>query len=52
MATPSQAKHFVTTMRGMFLWAIEQPEKLARVDPTQGISFKRSKGGTQTPRYR
>jgi integrase len=39
--TPSQAKHFVTTMRNMFAWAIEA--KLARQDPTQGIKFKRSK---------
>jgi integrase len=45
MQTPSQAKHFVTTMRQMFLWALDQPEKLVRDDPTQGISFKRSKGG-------
>lgn len=40
-ATPSQAKHFVTTMRNMFAWAIDT--KLARTDPTQGIKFKRSK---------
>src|SRR6202171_2210876 len=43
MATPSQAKHFVTTMRHMFLWALDQPDKLVRVDPTQGVTFKRSK---------
>jgi integrase len=43
MATPSQAKHFVTTMRGMFLWALDQPERLVGVDPTQGVTFKRSK---------
>jgi Phage integrase family len=41
----TQAKHFVTTMRGMFQWAINQPERLAREDPTAGISFKRSKDG-------
>lgn len=40
-ATPSQAKHFVTTMRNMFAWAIDA--KLVRQDPTQGIKFKRSK---------
>jgi site-specific recombinase XerD len=39
----TQAKHFVTTMRQMFLWAIEQPEIPVRSDPTAGISFKRSK---------
>jgi integrase len=44
MATPSQAKHFVTTMRGMFLWALDQPEKLVRSDPTAGVTFKRAKG--------
>jgi hypothetical protein len=41
----TQAKHFVTTMRGMFLWAIDQPDKLVRIDPTAGVTFKRSKGG-------
>jgi len=40
-ATPTQAKHFVTTMRGMFLWALDQPDRLVLSDPTQGISFKR-----------
>src|SRR5260221_6719538 len=43
-STPSQAKHFVTTMRQMFVWAIATDPPLARSDPTQGISFKRSKG--------
>jgi integrase len=41
--TPSQAKHFVTTLRHMFLWVLDQPDKLVRVDPTQGVTFKRSK---------
>lgn len=41
--TPTQAKHFVTTLRGMFLWALEQPDKLIRTDPTHGIGFKRSR---------
>lgn len=41
--TPTQAKHFVTTMRGMFLWALDQPDKLVRLDPTHGIGFKRSR---------
>lgn len=39
--TPSQAKHFVTSMRNMFAWAIDA--KLVRQDPTQGIKFKKSK---------
>jgi integrase len=30
-------------MRGMFLWALDQPERLVGVDPTQGVTFKRSK---------
>jgi hypothetical protein len=42
-ATPTQAKHFVTTMRQMFRWAIASDPPLARIDPTQGITFKRSK---------
>jgi integrase len=42
-ATPWQAKHFVTTMRHMFLWALDQPERLVRVDPTHGVTFKQSK---------
>jgi integrase len=41
--TPTQAKHFVTTMRGMFAWAIDHTEKLVKTDPTQGIGFKRSR---------
>jgi integrase len=39
----TQAKHFVTTMRGMFQWAINQPELPVRSDPTQGVTFKRSR---------
>ena len=39
-ATPSQAKHFVTTMRQMFIWAIACEPPLARLDPTAGIVFK------------
>lgn len=38
--TPTQAKHLVTTFRGMFEWAIKAD--LARTDPTHGIGFKRS----------
>jgi integrase len=41
--TPTQAKHFVTTMRQMFVWAIASDPPLARSDPTAGITFKRSK---------
>lgn len=41
-ATPTQAKHFVTTLRGMFEWALEG--NLAKIDPTHGIAFKNKKG--------
>ncbi|MDP2355730.1 MAG: tyrosine-type recombinase/integrase [Beijerinckiaceae bacterium] len=39
-ATPSQAKNFISTMRGLFGWAVDAD--LVRTDPTQGISFKKS----------
>jgi integrase len=39
--TPSQAKNFISTMRGLFTWAVDAD--LARTDPTQGITFKKSK---------
>jgi integrase len=42
-ATPTQAKHFVTTVRQMFIWAVACEPPLARIDPTAGIVFKRSK---------
>lgn len=38
-ATPSQAKNFLSTVRGLFTWAVDA--ELVRADPTQGI--KRSK---------
>jgi integrase len=41
-ATPTQAKHFVTSLRGMFEWALAS--NLARVDPTHGIAFKTKRG--------
>ena len=40
-ATPSQAKNFISAMRGLFTWAVEAD--LVRIDPTQGIKFKKSK---------
>jgi integrase len=40
-ATPSQAKNFISTMRGLFTWAVDAD--LTRNDPTQGITFKKSK---------
>jgi len=40
-ATPSQARHFVDSMRGLFKWAVEA--ELAKSDPTQGISIKKPK---------
>jgi integrase len=35
-ATPSQARHFLDAMRGLFRWAVEG--KLAKVDPTAGVA--------------
>jgi len=35
---PSRAKHFVTSLRGMFEWAVKND--LARLDPTHGVSVK------------
>jgi integrase len=34
--TPSQARHFLDAMRGLFRWAVEA--KLAKVDPTAGVA--------------
>lgn len=39
--TPSQAKNFLSTMRGLFTWAIDC--NLIATDPTQGIKTKRAK---------
>lgn len=39
--TPSQAKNFLQTVRGLFKWLVET--KKLRVDPTAGISAKRKK---------
>ena len=39
--TPSQAKNFLSTMRGLFTWAVDAD--LVRTDPTQGITAKKSK---------
>jgi integrase len=35
--TPSQAKHFMDTVRGVFRWAVDAG--LAKVDPTAGVSY-------------
>jgi len=40
-ATPSQAKNFLSTMRGLFTWAVDVD--LVRKDPTQGVTLKRAK---------
>jgi site-specific recombinase XerC len=40
-ATPSQAKNFLSTMRGLFVWAVDS--NLVAADPTQGIKNKKSK---------
>ncbi|MGK7057866.1 tyrosine-type recombinase/integrase [Bradyrhizobium sp. 1050_B9_N1_2] len=41
--TPSQAKNFLSTMRGLFTWAVDAD--LVRTDPTQGVTAKKSKAG-------
>ena len=48
-ATPSQAKHFVTTLRGMFEWAVAGD--LARFDPTRGVNFKTSIKAAKSPGF-
>jgi integrase len=40
-ATPSQAKNFISTIRGLFSWAVDTD--LVRTDPTQGITTNKSK---------
>ena len=46
--TPSQAKNFISTMRGLFTWAVDAD--LMRSDPTQGIKrLKRTKPATGFP---
>jgi site-specific recombinase XerC len=39
--TPSQAKNFLSSMRGLFTWAVDAD--LVRTDPTQGVTAKKSK---------
>jgi integrase len=39
--TPSQAKNFLSTIRGLFVWAVDN--NLVQSDPTLGIRNKRSK---------
>lgn len=41
--TPSQARHFLDTMRGIFKWAVDND--LAKIDPTQGVIAKKPKTG-------
>jgi hypothetical protein len=36
-ATPSQARHFIDTMRGLFEWAAEA--QLIKTDPTAGVKY-------------
>ena len=40
-ATPFQAKNFLSTMRGMFVWAVSVD--LVRADPTLGVKVKKPK---------
>jgi integrase len=36
IATPSQARHFLDTMRGLFRWAVDAG--LVKIDPTAGVA--------------
>jgi integrase len=36
VATPSQARHFLDAMRGLFRWAVEA--QIAKADPTAGVA--------------
>jgi integrase len=40
-ATPHQARHFVTALRGLFKWAFDAD--LVKVDPTVGVAVKKPK---------
>ena len=40
-ATPFQAKNFLSTMRGLFVWAVASD--LVRTDPTLGVKVKKPK---------
>lgn len=40
-ATPHQARHFVTALRGLFRWAYDAD--LVRTDPTVGVKLKKPK---------
>jgi integrase len=40
-ATPFQAKNFLSTMRGLFVWAVASD--LVRADPTLGVKVKKPK---------
>jgi integrase len=46
-ATPSQARHFVHTLRALFKWALES--KLVKSDPAASVSVKKKKGGGIKP---
>jgi integrase len=48
-ATPSQARHFLDAMRGLFRWAVEA--KLARVDPTAGVADPRRPNSNGFPTW-
>lgn len=41
--TPSQARHFLDTMRGIYRWALDN--ELVSSDPTQGVVAKKPKTG-------
>lgn len=46
-STPSQARHFVNSMRYLFKWAVDS--NLVKVDPTQGVTVKKPKKSGYKP---
>ena len=45
--TPTQARHFLDAMRGLFRWALEAD--LVKVDPTAGVTNPKRKKGAGFP---
>jgi integrase len=45
--TPSAARHFLDSLRGLFRWALRA--NLSKVDPTLGVTTKRKSGGGYPP---
>ena len=48
-ATPSQARHFLDIMRGMFRWAVDAQPDHVKLDPTIGVKNPREAKGAGFP---